>query len=96
MGRDGFQEDFRRTRNSEGLPIETLDNLRLWNCARVDYLNTIVDFNEAQINLYVALGQPRADMLARPAPADAILPAVQGPASGAEPIPPGVPRPDKQ
>ncbi|MES1213287.1 MAG: TolC family protein, partial [Singulisphaera sp.] len=69
VGRAGFQEDFVRTRNREGLPIETLDNLRLWNRARVDYLNSIIDFNEAQVNLYVALGQPRADMLARPAPA---------------------------
>ena len=31
--RVGFEEDFLRTRNSQGLPIETLDNLRLWNRA---------------------------------------------------------------
>ena len=71
-GRAGFQQDFLRMRNREGLPIETLDNLRLWNRASIEYLNSIVDFNEAQVQLYVALGQPRADMLARPAPAEEV------------------------
>lgn len=73
-GQLGFEQDLRRTRNREGLPIETLDNLRLWNRASLEYLNSIVDFNEAQIRLYVALGQPRADMLARPAPPEALAP----------------------
>ncbi|HVU88662.1 MAG TPA: TolC family protein [Pirellulales bacterium] len=82
IGRAGFEEDFLRTRNSEGLPIETLDNLRLWNRARVDYLNAIIDFNEAQVNLYCALGQPRAAMLARPAPLDALRPAGANPPAG--------------
>jgi outer membrane protein TolC len=71
-GRAGFQQDFLRTRNQQGLPIETLDNLRLWNRASIEYLNSIVDFNEAQVQLYIALGQPRADMLARPAPPEAV------------------------
>jgi outer membrane protein TolC len=86
-GRAGFQEDLLRTRNHAGLPIEVLNNLRLWARARVDYLNSIVDFNEAQVRLYVALGQPRADMLARPGPQ------LSGPV--AEPVGPGaaVPQP---
>ena len=75
-GQLGFEQDLLRTRNREGLPIETLDNLRLWNDASIEYVNSIIDFNEAQIQLYVALGQPRADMLARPAPAEAIPPGV--------------------
>jgi outer membrane protein TolC len=73
-GQEGFAQDFLRTRNQQGLPIETLDNLRLWNRAINEYLNSIVDFNEEQIRLYIALGQPRADMLARPAPPEAIPP----------------------
>lgn len=80
MGQLGFQQDFLRTRNREGLPIETLNNLRLWTRARIDYLNSIIDFNEAQIDLYVALGQPRADMLARPVPPGAgLVPPDAGP-----------------
>jgi outer membrane protein TolC len=87
VGRQGFEEDFLRTRNSEGLPIETLDNLRLWNRARVDYLNAIVDFNEAQVNLYCALGQPRAAMLGRPAPLEALGPGGANPSQGQNAVP---------
>ena len=86
IGQTGFREDLNRTRNREGLPIETLNNLRLWARALTDYVNSIVDFNEAQVALYVALGQPRADMLARPVP--------QGPAPGQPPeqVPVGRPQ----
>src|SRR5581483_3183458 len=69
-----FEEDFRRTRNQEGLPIEVLDSLRLLDRSREAYLNAIVDYNEAQFRLYVALGQPPADTLARPVPADLVPP----------------------
>jgi len=88
-GRVGFQQDFLRTRNREGLPIETLDNLRLWNRASIEYLNSIVDFNEAQIQLYIALGQPRADMLARPASPEEVPPGKpeNGPAAPAGDLP---------
>jgi outer membrane protein TolC len=69
-----FEEDFRRTRNQEGLPIEVLDSLRLLDRSRTAYLDAIVDYNEAQFRLYVALGQPPADTLARPVPADLVPP----------------------
>ena len=85
-GQAGFREDLLRTRNREGLPIETLNNLRLWNRARVDYLNSIVDFNEAQVQLYVALGQPLADMLARTPPAGEAAPPGADGCTCAEPI----------
>lgn len=98
-GQAGFQQDFLRTRNREGLPIETLDNLRLWNRASIEYLNSIVDFNEAQVQLYVSLGQPRADMLARPAQPEVVPagkpdntpanPAGGAPDRGAGDAPPG-------
>jgi outer membrane protein TolC len=65
-----FREDFDRTRNREGLPIEVLDSLRLLTRSRYAYLDAIIDYNLAQFALYVALGQPPADWLARPVPAD--------------------------
>jgi outer membrane protein TolC len=65
-----FKEDFRRTRNREGLPIEVLDSLRLLSRSRYSYLDAIIDYNLAQFALYVALGQPPADWLARPVPPD--------------------------
>ncbi len=61
-----FEQDLTRTRAAEGLPIEVLDSLRLLDRARIDYLNTIVDYNEAQFDLYWALGQPPANLLVRP------------------------------
>jgi outer membrane protein TolC len=66
----GLQEDLERIKLNEGLPIEVLDSLSLVEEARLAYLRAIMDYNRAQFNLYVALGQPPADMLARPATGD--------------------------
>ncbi|MBI3821209.1 MAG: TolC family protein [Planctomycetes bacterium] len=63
-----FKADLVRTRNDKGLPIEVLDSLRLVGRSRYAYLDAIVDYNRAQFELYVALGQPPADVLARPVP----------------------------
>jgi outer membrane protein TolC len=71
---NAFREDYRRTYNNIGLPIETLDSLRLLGTSRFAYLDAIVDYNRAQFELYVALGQPPANTLARPVPADLVPP----------------------
>jgi outer membrane protein TolC len=71
---EAFTEDLLRIKGREGLPIEVLDSLRLLARARSDYLNSIVDYNRAEFELYVALGQPPAATLARPAPSE-IIPA---------------------
>lgn len=64
---DSFQEDLARTRSNEGLPIEVLESLELLERSKLAYLRSVMDFNRAQFDLYVALGQPPVDMLARPA-----------------------------
>jgi outer membrane protein TolC len=79
-GERAFREDFLRTRNREGLPIEVLDSLRLLDRSRDAYLDAIVDYNRAQFELYVALGQPPAATLARPVPADLVPPLDVSPA----------------
>jgi outer membrane protein TolC len=71
---NAFREDFARTRNAVGLPIEVLDSLRLLGRSRYSYLDAIVDYNRAQFELYVALGQPPANTLARPIPPDLVRP----------------------
>jgi outer membrane protein TolC len=43
-----------------------LNNLRLLARARMAYLTAIIDYNEAELELYVALGQPPAAALIRP------------------------------
>ncbi len=80
-GRMSFSEDLNRIRAREGLPIEVLDSLRLVARARTEYLNAISDYNRAHFQMYVALGQPPADMLARPIPDALVKP-------GGEPNPP--------
>jgi outer membrane protein TolC len=69
-GRQSFDEDTARIRGNQGLPIELLNSLEILARARYEYLRAIVDYNQAQLELYVALGQPPANTLARPVPAD--------------------------
>ncbi len=89
-GVDGFKEDLVRLENTVGLPIELLDSLRLLARARQEYLDAIVDYNEAQFALYVALGQPPANMLARPVPTAGVFAPGQ-PSSVAPPSRPRAP-----
>ena len=75
--RRGFREDYELTVEQTGrkvLPIELLNNFRLLNQSRREYLDAIVGYNRAQFELYVALGQPPADALARPAPIEGVAP----------------------
>jgi outer membrane protein TolC len=66
-----YGKDFERIRSrAGGLPIELLASLQLLSRARTEYVDAIADFNQAQIDLYVALGEPPANMLARPVPRD--------------------------
>ncbi len=67
-GQNAFREDLIRIRGREGLPIEVLNSLRLLARARLEYLGAIIDYNRAEFELYVALGQPPADALAHPMP----------------------------
>jgi outer membrane protein TolC len=66
--------DTRAVRGGAGKPIELLESLRLLGRARTTYLNAIADYNRAQLELYVALGQPPADTLARQFPAGGVPP----------------------
>jgi outer membrane protein TolC len=64
-----FSKDFERIRNrAGGLPIELLASFQLLARARAEFVDAIADYNQAQMDLYVALGQPPANMLARPMP----------------------------
>ncbi|QEH33452.1 Outer membrane efflux protein [Aquisphaera giovannonii] len=93
-----FTQDLTRIRyrSRDVLPIELLDSFRLLAQARIDYADAIVDYNEAQFQLYVALGQPPANSLARPVPTQGITPSgvtgdnprVTGPARSAGTTPP--------
>ncbi|MHC5544889.1 TolC family protein, partial [Singulisphaera rosea] len=63
-GTAGFSEDLLRIKNTVAPAIETVDSLRLLARSRYAYLDSIVDYDRAQFELYVALGQPPANALA--------------------------------
>ncbi len=71
-----FTQDLTRIRyrSRDVLPIELLDSFRLMAGARIDYIDAIVDYDRAQFELYVALGQPPADALAHPVPTQGVSP----------------------
>jgi outer membrane protein TolC len=73
-GTKGFREDLIRIQNTVAPAIETIDSLRLLARARYSYLDSIVNYDRAQFELYVALGQPPADALARPVPTQGVTP----------------------
>lgn len=60
-----WNEDLKRIRGNDGLPIEVLDSQRLLVRSRVAYVDTIIRYNLSQFELYYALGQPPADLLVR-------------------------------
>jgi outer membrane protein TolC len=66
-GLEAFAEDMTRIRGILGLPLEAIDSLRLLAQSRIDYLDAILDYNQAQFELYVALGKPPSELLIRPA-----------------------------
>jgi outer membrane protein TolC len=55
---EGYRLDFLRTRNLKGLPIELLNNLSLLNAARQALVTSVIGYDQAQFQLFVALGQP--------------------------------------
>jgi outer membrane protein TolC len=69
-----YDQDLIRIKGGQGLPLELVDSLRLLGQSRIDYLDSIVDYNTAQFRLWVAIGRPPADRLARPIPADLVPP----------------------
>ncbi len=79
-GLGAFERDYVRIKQRarqpgrEVLPIELINSFRLLARSRTEYLEAIVDYNIAQFQLYVALGQPPADALARPVPSVGIAP----------------------
>jgi outer membrane protein TolC len=70
----GFREDLLRIENTVAPAIETVNSLTLLARARSAYLDAIVDYDRAQFELYVALGQPPADALAHPVPTEGVTP----------------------
>jgi outer membrane protein TolC len=96
-GKDAYSQDLTRIRGGQGLPLELVDSLRILCRSRYDYLDSVIEYNRAQFQLWVALGRPPADCLARPVPADLVPPPVPNacPVPGPRPLLLIVPEPPK-
>jgi outer membrane protein TolC len=55
---EGYRLDLERSRNLQGRPIEVLNSANLLNAARQDLIRATVGHDQAQFQLFVALGQP--------------------------------------
>jgi outer membrane protein TolC len=71
---EAYSQDLARVRGVPGFPLELVDSLRLLGRSRYDYLDAVIEYNRAQFQLWVALGLPPADYLARPVPAELVPP----------------------
>jgi outer membrane protein TolC len=90
LAQDAFTQDYARIKGGQGLPLEAVDSLRLQARSRYEYLDAIIDYNRAQFQLWVSLGRPPANALARPVPAELVPPPVIEVPPGPRPFP--VPR----
>jgi outer membrane protein TolC len=85
---EGYREDLTRIRGGQGLPLEVLDSVRLLSRSRYEYLDAILDYNRAQFELWVALGRPPANCLARPVPTALVPPPDPAPLPAPRTLPP--------
>jgi outer membrane protein TolC len=84
----GFREDLLRIQNTVVDAIETVDSLRLLARSRYAYLDSIVDYDRSQFELFVALGQPPANTLARPVPTTGVSAPAESATAPINPPPP--------
>jgi outer membrane protein TolC len=55
---DAFEHDLTRIRNAQGLPVELLRSTELLLDARRRLVDALIGYDQAQFQLFVALGQP--------------------------------------
>ena len=54
----GYDLEIQRARNLQGLPIESLNSLNLLRRAREELVRVVTQYSQAEVRLFVALGQP--------------------------------------
>jgi hypothetical protein len=54
----GFAADLRRIRGGEGLPIEILNSVNRLVSARLNVIESFLEYNQSQFALFVAVGRP--------------------------------------
>jgi outer membrane protein TolC len=68
----GAYEELLRTKSGEALPLEALNSILRLATARLQMLTAVIEYNRAELQLFVALGTNPMEM--SPAPLDAVPP----------------------
>ena len=58
LGENSYQRNLSRIRDGQGLPLEALQSLRALEEAQRAYLDAVVEYNQAQLQLQWSLGWP--------------------------------------
>ncbi len=58
IAQNGYQNDLERIRQAAGPPLEVLNNLNLLRKARESLIDAVLGYNQAQFQLFVAMGSP--------------------------------------
>jgi outer membrane protein TolC len=65
-----------RIHEKQGLPIETLQAIQSLAATRRNYLDAVIDYNQAQFRLYTALGEPARQASPLPAANSPAVPVI--------------------
>ena len=77
LAQDGYQKDLERIQQAVGQPLEVLNNLNLLRKARESMIEAVLGFNQAQFQLFVAMGSPPPlELPTRPAAAPSTIEAL--------------------
>ncbi len=91
IAQDGYRKDLERIQQAAGPPLEVLNNLRLLRLARESLIEAVLGYNQAQFQLFVAMGSPPPPELPShdplPAPAIEALSALPSRLNGAASLP---------
>lgn len=65
---EGFASDIRRIRGGEGLPVEVLNSVERLVAARRNLIESLLEYNRGQMEIFVALGRRPTTACPPPAP----------------------------
>ncbi len=58
VARDSYERNQKRIQNAQGLPLEVLQSIQALSQAQREHVRAIVEFDQAQFQLFRAIGWP--------------------------------------
>ncbi len=75
----GAQQELNRTRAGEALPLESLNSVLLLSTARQQLLSAVIEYNRAELRLFVALGTSPTNLSSTVIESPSVIPSPAGP-----------------